>query len=64
MKQTLPTGKWNNGRLEIGSPYDPDGYITCEIVGQMQSGEMVWEDESGKQYTRNRIHGKYYFIEL
>lgn len=63
-RETLPTGKHEDGKMVLSSPYDPEHEITCTPYGEMSDGTMVWEDKSGKQYTRNKFYGKYYFIEI
>ena len=63
-KESLPTGKYINGELVLNPPYDWTKEVICTPYGEMSDGTMVWQDETGKQYTRNKFFGKYYFIEL
>lgn len=66
-RETLPTAKVESGRIALlAPPYDPEGkgLVTCTPYGEMEGGLLVWADDQGKQYTRNRIYGKYYFVEL
>lgn len=57
MKQTLPVIR-NIKHGEIKSR------ITCELVGEMDTGEKVWQDENGKQYLRVKLGRCYAFIPI
>lgn len=63
-KQTLPTAIYISGEWHIAEPYNREKYITCEIYGEMADGCKVWVDANGKQYTRQKIYGKYYFVTI
>lgn len=63
-KQTLPVAYYENGHWTLSEPYNYDNRITCVPYGEMSDGTMVWEDSEGKQYTRNKFFGKYYFCEM
>lgn len=64
MKNTLPIAYLEKGKLVLTEPYDYDNRITCELIGEMSDGTKVWEDNNGKQYTKNLFYGKYYFFAL
>ena len=37
-------------------------WITCEVTGEMATGEKVWTDtQTGEQYFCMRVLNKYYF---
>ena len=59
--ERLPVAKYINGKWNLSEPYDGENRIYCSVVGQMCDGSLVWEDENGKQYSRQRFFGKYYF---
>jgi len=63
-KQTLPVAYIENGKWVLTEPYDPSNRITCSPYGEMSDGTMVWENAEGKQFTRCRFFGKYYFCEM
>lgn len=58
MKQTLHElirqGRW----LVKG------GLITCELIGQMDTGEMIWQDAEGRQYTRIKMSHRFHFVKI
>ena len=60
-KQTLPIATYKNGKWHLTEPYEPENRITCTVIGEMCDGTLVWEDENGKQFSRQRFFGKYYF---
>lgn len=64
MKQNLPVVYYEKGKWVFTSPYDYNTRISCKPYGEMSDGTMIWEDEEGKQYTRNKFFGKYYFCEI
>jgi len=62
--EALPTAIYKNGKWELGAPYDYNSRAVCSVYGEMQDGTKVWVDEFGKQFTRQKIFGKYYFCEM
>lgn len=58
MKQTLPELKKQGRWLVKGDS------ITCELVGQMNTGEMVWQDTEGNQYTRIKVSHRFHFVRI
>lgn len=47
---------------ESGRGFVAGEKITCEVVGEMDTGTKVWEDvETGEQYFLFRLFGKNYF---
>lgn len=62
--ETLPTAIYKNGKWCLSEPFEPENRITCSVVGEMCDGALVWEDENGKQFSRQRFFGKYYFCEM
>ncbi len=63
-KNRLPVARYKNGRWALDEPYEENNRITCTPYGEMSDGTMVWADENGKQYTRQKFFGKYYFCEM
>lgn len=63
-KNRLPVAKYENGKWMLSEPYDFDNRIVCTPYGEMSDGTMVWESENGKQYTKQKFFGKYYFCEM
>lgn len=66
-KETLPTGRYEGGKWVLNDAYTPNWeneFITCAPYGEMQDGTLVWADKYGKQYTRQKIWGRFFFIEL
>jgi len=63
-KQTLPVAEYVNGKWFLDEPHEPNNRITCEAYGVMDDGAIVWEDSNGKQYTRARFFGKFYFCKM
>ena len=66
-KETLPTGRYKGDELILNDPYTPNWeneFTTCTPYGEMQDGTMVWADSNGNQYTRQKILGRFYFVEL
>lgn len=62
--ETLPTAIYRDGKWELSDPYDYNNRKTCKVCGEMCDGVKVWADENGKQYTRQKLFGKYYFCEM
>ena len=62
--ETLPTAIYQDGKWELGEPYDISNRKTCSVIGEMNDGTKVWQDENGKQFSRQKIFGKYYFCEM
>ena len=62
--ETNPIAKYTPDGWVLGEPYEPNDRITCTVYGEMSDGVKVWTDENGKQYTRQRFFGKYYFVEM
>ena len=62
--ENLPTATYTGGKWHLSDPYDMTNRITCSVYGEMSDGTKVWTDESGKQYTRQKIFGKYFFCEM
>lgn len=62
--QTLPIAAYKNGKWELSEPYEPENRITCTVVGEMCDGTIVWEDNKGKQFSRQKFFGKYYFCKM
>ena len=60
----LPVAHVEQSKLVLSDPYDRDGYIECSPYGQMADGSMVWADEAGNQYLKQRFFGKYYFCQF
>lgn len=66
-KETLPTGRYEHGKLMLCNPYTtkPETvFTTCTPYGEMQDGTMVWADREGRQYTRRKFRGQFFFVEL
>ena len=55
---------YKDGKWELSDPYDYNNRITCTVCGEMCDGVKVWADEKGKQFTRQKLYGKYYFCEM
>ena len=62
--ETLPTAIYRDGKWVLSDPYDYTTRKTCKVYGEMSDGVKVWQDENGKQYTRQKLFGKYYFCEM
>lgn len=62
--ETLPTAFYKEGKWELAEPYDIKNRKTCSVIGEMCDGTRVWADETGKQFSRQKIFGKYYFSEM
>ena len=62
--ESLPVAKYADGKWILSDPYEFENRIVCSVVGQMCDGSLVWEDERGKQYNRQRFFGKYYFCAM
>lgn len=56
--QTLPAVTYKDGT------YQYIGRISCSVIGEMYDGIKVWQDSTGKQWTRHKLSGKYFFCEL
>lgn len=63
-RESLPLAKYERGEVVLSNAYGDVNYITCTPYGEMADGTMVWTDENGKQYTRNKFFGKYFFFEM
>lgn len=66
-KETLPTGKYEHGKFVYSNPYTTKQetvFTTCTPYGEMQDGTMVWADREGRQYTRQKVSGRFFFVEL
>ncbi len=63
-KETNPIAYYSEGRLDLRDFGNMEAWITCIPYGQMSDGTMVWEDNEGNQYTRNKFFGKYFWVEL
>lgn len=62
--QTLPIAYIKDGCWVLSEPYEPANRISCNPYGEMSDGTMVWADANGKQYTRQRFFGKFFFCEM
>ena len=50
------------GTNPIKFPDISEDRITCEVTGQMDTGEKVWtETKTGDQYFCTRFFGQYFF---
>lgn len=48
-----------------GQEWLADCLVTCELTGQMDTGENVWTDiETGEQYFLTRLKGRYMFYHI
>jgi hypothetical protein len=66
-KETLPTARYEKGKLVLSNPYTPKRatvFTTCTPYGEMQDGTLVWADREGRQYTRQKAFGRFFFVEL
>lgn len=55
----LPVFIYTGGKWELCPP------VACYVYGEMSDGCKVWANENdGKQYTKQKIGSKYYFVEL
>lgn len=62
--ETLPIAIYRDGKWKLSEPFDMAARKTCRVIGEMCTGSKVWEDADGKQYTRQKVFGKYYFCEM
>ena len=63
-RESLPTATYKDGKWILSEPYNPKNYVTCSVIGEMSDGAKVWVNDNGKQFTRQKIYGKYYFCEM
>lgn len=59
MKQTLNELKKQGAWLVLAGHR-----ITCELTGEMSTGEKVWQDAEGKQYLRIKFNHRYHFVRI
>ena len=60
MRQTLGVIRFNPDLT--WAYYTKD--VTAELIGEMDTGEKVWQDATGKQYLRCKINHHYYFVAI
>lgn len=61
MRQKLPVLKRRPGPVPA---YYLQGRITCELIGEMDTGEKVWQDKDGNQYLRVKVCGLFAFVSI
>lgn len=62
--ETNPIAKYTSNGWVFSEPYEIENRVSCTVQGEMSDGTKVWVDKNGKQYTRNKLFGKYYFVEM
>lgn len=62
--ERLPVAFYQDGKWNLSDPYSYENRIECSVIGEMSDGTKVWEDSTGKQYTRQNFFGKYYFCKM
>ena len=59
IKRTLRVLLYGN---PAGFPDISEYWITCEVTGEMDTGEKIWTDiKTGDQYFCTRFFGQYFF---
>ena len=60
VSNTLPVMRWINGHCV----WFHNMKITCSPFGEMSDGTMVWADEDGNQFLKQKHFGRYFFCEF
>lgn len=63
-RETLPTAIRVNGKWKLSEPYTDECRVSCTVYGEMSDGTKVWQDDTGKQWFRQKLFGKYFFVEI
>ena len=60
VKQTLPVMRYIDGHCV----WFHSKKVTCSPYGEMADGTMVWCDEDGNQWIRQKFCGRFFFCEF